>query len=94
MLSKNNILLSSNLCVNFFMVYQYLVPIINHSSGLYVGMTQTKHGHPYIRADHIFAENSLSGHFEAPKSTHKISMKMEIGCRHDCQFHKKNETMY
>ena len=47
--------------------------IMNHGSGSYVGMTQKKHGRPYIRADRIFAENSLPVHFGASKTAYLTS---------------------
>ena len=43
---------------------------MNNYCGSYVGMMWKKHGHPYIRADHIFAENSLPVHFGAPKTAY------------------------
>ena len=46
---------------------------MNHGSGSYVGMTRKKHGRPYIRADRIFAENSLPVHFGAPKTAYLTS---------------------
>ena len=47
--------------------------IMNHGSGSDVGMTRKKRGRPYIRADCIFAENSLSVHFGAPKTAYLTS---------------------
>ena len=34
---------------------------MNHGTGSYVGMTQKKHGRPYIRIDRAFAENNIQG---------------------------------
>ena len=47
--------------------------IMNHGSGSDVGMTRKKRGRPYIRADCIFAENSLPVHFGAPKTAYLTS---------------------
>jgi hypothetical protein len=56
-----------------FQTEQPLLYIMNHGSGSYVGMTRKKHGRPYIRADRIFAENSLPVHFGAPKTAYLTS---------------------
>ena len=42
--------------VSLYMQTYKGIIIMNHGSGSYVGMTQRKHGRPYVRADCIFAE--------------------------------------
>ena len=58
---------------DMYILYMYDSYIMNHGSGSYVGMTRKKHGRLYIKADRIFAENSLPVHFGAPKTAYLTS---------------------